>query len=117
MEEIIMSNELKMIHEQEVLGKQFKTYGSKENPLFLAKDVAEWIEYDESQASRLLKDVDVEEKVKRHRHTASGLKQAWFLTEDGLYEVLMQSQKPLAKQFKKEVKNILKRLRLNEGTG
>ncbi|WP_255299871.1 BRO family protein [Bacillus cereus] len=27
-----------------------------------------------------------------------------FLTEDGLYEVLMQSRKPIAKMFKKEVK-------------
>lgn len=25
----------------------------------------------------------------------------WFLTDDGLYEVLMQSRKPIAKQFKK----------------
>lgn len=32
----------------------------------------------------------------------------WFLTEDGLYEVLMQSRKPKAKEFKKEVKKILK---------
>ena len=31
-----------------------------------------------------------------------------FLTEDGLYEVLMQSRKPIAKAFKKEVKQILK---------
>ena len=35
----------------------------------------------------------------------------WFLTEDGLYEVLMQSRKPIAKQFKKEVKQILKQIR------
>ena len=35
-----------------------------------------------------------------------------FLTENGLYEVLMQSRKPIAKQFKKEVKRILKELRL-----
>ena len=34
-----------------------------------------------------------------------------FLTEDGLYEVLMQSRKPIAKQFKKQVKTILKELR------
>ncbi|WP_300854391.1 BRO family protein, partial [uncultured Clostridium sp.] len=33
---------------------------------------------------------------------------SWFLTEDGLYEVLMQSRKPIAKAFKKEVKKILK---------
>ena len=36
----------------------------------------------------------------------------WFLTEDGLYEVLMQSTKPIAKSFKKEVKKILKELRI-----
>lgn len=35
----------------------------------------------------------------------------WFLTEDGLYEVLMQSRKPIAKQFKRGVKEILKSLR------
>ena len=33
-------NELQVINEQEVLGKQFKMYGTKEEPLFLAKDVA-----------------------------------------------------------------------------
>ena len=33
------------------------------------------------------------------------------LTEDGLYEVLMQSRKPIAKQFKKEVKTLLKNIR------
>ena len=38
-----------------------------------------------------------------------------FLTEDGFYEVLMQSQKPIAKQFKKEVKKILKQIRQTGG--
>lgn len=39
----------------------------------------------------------------------------WFLTEDGLYEVLMQSRKPKAKEFKKEVKKILKSIRKHGG--
>ncbi len=34
-------NELKIIDEREVLGKQLRIYGDFENPLFLAKDVAE----------------------------------------------------------------------------
>ena len=38
---------------------------------------------------------------------------AWFLTENGLYEVLMQSRKPIAKEFKKKVKEILKSIRKN----
>ena len=34
-----------------------------------------------------------------------------FLTEDGLYEVLMQSRKPIAKAFRKEVKQNIKSYR------
>lgn len=38
-----------------------------------------------------------------------------MLTESGLYEVLMQSRKPIAKQFKKGVKAILKEIRKTGG--
>ena len=38
-----------------------------------------------------------------------------FLTEDGFYEVLMLSRKPIAKAFKKEVKQILKQIRITGG--
>lgn len=38
-----------------------------------------------------------------------------MVTENGLYEVLMQSRKPIAKQFKKGVKAILKEIRTNGG--
>lgn len=34
-------NGLKVLNEQEVLGKQFRIYGTAEEPLFLDKDVAE----------------------------------------------------------------------------
>ena len=37
--------ELKIIDERTVLNKDFRIYGDFENPLFLAKDVAEWIEH------------------------------------------------------------------------
>ena len=33
-------NQIKVVNEQTVLGKNFKIYGDFENPLFLAKDVA-----------------------------------------------------------------------------
>ena len=106
-------NELKVLNEQEVLGKQFRVYGTAEEPLFLAKDVAEWIEYSVSNVSKMLAAVDDEEKTIRTISTSGSNYQteAWFLTEDGLYEVLMQSRKPIAKQFKKEVKEILKTIR------
>lgn len=101
--------ELKVFKQQEVLSKEFKIYGDIENPLFLAKDVAEWIEH--SDRTKMLKGIDEEEKVKNIVPTLGGNQEMWFLTEDGLYEVLMQSRKPIAKQFKKEVKKILKQIR------
>ena len=104
-------NEIKIINQREVLGKGFKMYGTFDEPLFLAKHVAEWIEYDVKNTYRLLNSVDEEEKVKGSIHTLGGTQEMWFLTEDGLYEVLMQSRKPIAKAFKKEVKGILKKLR------
>ena len=106
-------NELKVLNEQEVLGKQFRVFGTAEEPLFLAKDVAEWIEYSVSNVSKMLAAVDDEEKTIRTIVTSGSNYQteAWFLTEDGLYEVLMQSRKPIAKQFKKKVKEILKTIR------
>lgn len=103
---------LEIINEQKVLGKEFKIYGDFENPLFLAKDVAEWIEH--SRASEMLKGIDEDEKLMQTILASGQRREMWFLTEDGLYEVLMQSRKPIAKQFKKEVKKILKALRKRE---
>lgn len=106
-----MSN-MVVIKETEVLGRIFKVYGTVEEPLFLAKDVAEVIEH--SNPRMMLKSVDEDEKVVNNVYTLGGTQETWFLTEDGLYEVLMQSRKPIAKAFKKEVKKILKALRLNQ---
>ena len=93
-------NELKVLSEQEVLGKQFRVYGTAEEPLLLAKDVAEWIEYDTSSVNKMIANVDDDEKVRKNVLTLGGIQESWFLTENGLYEVLMQSRKPIAKQFK-----------------
>ena len=88
-------------------------YGDFEEPLFLAKEVANWIDYSESNVSKMLSNIDDDEKTTRTIITSGSnyQTQAWFLTEDGLYEVLMQSRKPIAKQFKKEVKTLLKNIR------
>lgn len=102
-------SELTIIEERSVLGKNFRIYGDFDNPLFLAKDVAEWIEHSNSRV--MLDSVDDTEKVVRNVYTLGGNQESWFLTEDGLYEVLMQSRKPIAKAFKKEVKEILKSVR------
>ena len=65
----------------------------------------------------MLANVDEDEKTTRKiiPNGSNYKTEAWFLTEDGLYEVLMQSRKPKAKEFKKEVKKILKSIRKTGG--
>lgn len=90
----------------------------------VAKDVAEWIEYNTDSrgmhnVSEMISTIDDDEKIKitlspsiNNVHTGDGSKATgfkppitrWFLTEDGLYEVLMQSRKLIAKQIKEMVK-------------
>lgn len=102
-------NKLEIISNQNVLGNEFKIYGTKEEPLFLAKEVAEWINH--SNPTEMLRSVDDDEKLNSIIFSAGQRRTVTFLTEDGMYEVLMQSRKPIAKQFKKQVKHILKELR------
>ena len=107
-----MSN-LQVIYNQEVLGQDFKIYGTKEEPLFLAKDVANWIEH--KNITHMMNTVDEDEKLTYTICNSGQGREMWFLTENGLYEVLMQSRKPIAKQFKKKVKEILKQIRKTGG--
>ncbi len=103
--------EMKVIASQEIFGKKFDIYGSVEEPWFLAKDVADWIDYSKTNISKMVDIADDNEKGRKIVTTLGGNQELWFLTEDGMYEVLMQSRKPKAKEAKKEIKQILKDIR------
>ena len=114
-----MESKVELIGTVEILGKEIKFYGSWENPLFLGKDVAEWIEYSKTSqgyynVSKMLMTIDEDEKITITNSNSGG--KSVFLTEDGLYEVLMQSRKPIAKQLKKKIKTHLKQMRQAGGT-
>lgn len=98
---------VKIISRSTLLGREIDVYGTTEEPLFKAKDVAEWLEL--TNVTDMVSRIDEEELTKFNLGSRQG--ETWFLTEDGLYEVLMQSRKPIAKQFKKGVKEILKKIR------
>lgn len=112
-------------------GHPLNIYGDNQEPLFLARDVAEMIDYKKTSqgyydTATMLKLVDEDEKLKGipFMDTATSImgstaetfrrgQTMWFVTEHGLYEVLMRSSKPLAKEFRKYVKQVLKEIRLN----
>ena len=121
-----MKNEIQVLKQTELLGRRLTVYGTMQEPLFLAKDISEWLEH--TNTAMMLKMIDDDEKTKIYgilpnlNKVYSGCESSTyngsyhsFLTEDGLYEVLMQSNLPIAKQFKKGVKQILKEIRTTGG--
>lgn len=108
-----MTPQIQVLKQTELCGQQFEVYGTPQEPLFKAKAIAEVIGH--SNITKMLELVEDSEKGVKELLTPGGNQQVWFLTEDGLYEVLMQSRKPIAKQFKKGVKTILKEIRQTGG--
>lgn len=113
-----MNTELKQVETVTLLGKEFVIYGTVEEPLFLARDVANWIGH--SNITAMISSVDDDEKsvLEPTKDCLVGGKLQsntpyTFLTENGVYEVLMLSRKSIAKSFKKEVKKLLHELRLS----
>lgn len=108
-------NEVSVLeNEVTLMGKTFNVYGTVEEPLFRAKDVADWIEH--SDVHKMVQSVDEDEKGRYNVPTLGGNQDVWFLTENGVYEVLMLSRKPIAKDFKKEVKKMLHAIRTRKAT-
>ena len=116
------STSLSLLREESFLEKTVRVFGTPEEPLFLARDVAEWI--DHKDVTSMLRNIDEDEKVAITTNSNPPLNERMvlqantsysFLTENGLYEVLMLSRKPKAKEFKKKVKEILKTIRKTGG--
>ena len=104
------------IGERTIMRKTFTVYGSDQEPLLLGKDVASWIDYSKTSqgyydVSNMMKLVDDDEKLLRNYFVAGQYREAWFVNEDGLYELLMLNKTEQGKKFKKEVKKMLKHLR------
>ena len=109
---------LSLLREEEFLDKTVRVFGTPENPLFLARDVAEWLDYSKNKNGTykvdvMLNSVDEDEKLviamgdnpPFNKGTVLQANTSYsFLTENGLYEVLMLSRKPKARQFKIRIK-------------
>lgn len=71
-------NEITLISKSTFLGKEIDVYGNAENPLFLAKDVAEWIEH--TQPSKMVDAIDDDEKLIGTLFLSGQNREVWFLT-------------------------------------
>ena len=89
--------EIKIIEKINILGKELEIYGTKEKPLFLARDIADWIGH--TNVSEMVRNLDDgTEKVLSNVDTLGGNQVAIMLTEYGIYEILFTSRKIVAKE-------------------
>lgn len=89
---------VEVISRSNLLGKEIDVYVSTETPYFRASDIVQWI--DVTSPSVLVQRIDQEEVTVLNLGDRSG--ETLFLTEDGLYEILMDgkgSQKSAALQY------------------
>lgn len=85
-------------------------YGTWEEPLFKASEIGDMLKL--TQIRKSIQNLDNDQKKIEVGNTNTGLQDQYFVTEDGLYELLYVSRKPLAKKFRKHVSKLLKEHRL-----
>lgn len=105
---------MEKLYEVEIMGEKLDLFIEGDERYFLAGQIAEMVGYSLANVSKLVSRVDDDEK-KKAVHTermsrSSGGKHKWFLTESGMREALFLCEKPIAKEFKREVKRILKEI-------
>ncbi|NYZ70228.1 Bro-N domain-containing protein, partial [Endozoicomonas sp. SM1973] len=83
-------------------------------PWFVAKDIAEALEY--PTAYKMTRSLDADEKDAQIVGTLGGNQEVTVINESGLYSAILKSRKPEAKTFKKWVtKEVLPSIRKNGG--
>ena len=95
--------------------RQLDVYISLDDPLFKAADVAKLIEYSDSNTWKMLEMCEVDEKLNLPLVVAGQRRIVSFVTEHGLYNILAQSRKPVARKWRKVVHEELIRMRKERG--
>jgi prophage antirepressor-like protein len=101
------SNKTQLVLNNNLLVKQFQDFnieihGTVEDPLFKANAICNLLDIDQKTIQKL----DDQSKI--------NVIDKWFLTEDGLYEIIFMSSKQISKDFKVWIRNIIKEIRLNK---
>ena len=91
--------------------KLLNVYASLDDPIFKASDVADMIDYSEGNTWKMLEMCEKDEKLNLPLVVAGQKRSVSFVTEHGLYNILAQSRKPIARKWRRVVHDELIRLR------
>lgn len=72
-------------------------------PWFVGKDVCKVLAMDVTQLKKTADRLDADEKGRTKITTPGGVQETWVINESGLYNVILRSDKPEAKPFRKWV--------------
>lgn len=95
--------------------KRLDVYGDVNEPLFRASDIANMIGYSDGNTWKLLELCEHDEKLTLPLVVAGQKRQVNFVTENGLYNILSQSRKPIARKWRRVIHDELIRVRKERG--
>lgn len=91
--------------------KKLDVYSSLDEPIFRASDVASMIDYSEGNTWKMLEMCEADEKLNLPMVVAGQRRSVSFVTETGLYNILSQSRKPIARKWRRIIHEEIIRLR------
>lgn len=95
--------------------KTLPIYSSLDVTLFRASDVAKLIEYSDGNVWKMLEMCEADEKLTLPMVAHGQRRTVSFITETGLYNILAQSRKPIARAWRRVVHEELIALRKSRG--
>lgn len=90
-------------------------YASLDEPVFRASDIAQMIDYSAGNVWKMLEMCEEDEKLNLPMVVAGQRRSVSFVTETGLYNILSQSRKPLARKWRRVIHTELVRMRKEKG--
>lgn len=110
-----MDKNEKIVGQIEFDGKTVDVYRSLNYPIFRASDVSAMIDYSEGNTWKMLEMCEHDEKLNLPLVVAGQTRTVSFVTETGLYNILSQSRKPIARKWRRVIHEELIRLRRARG--
>lgn len=95
--------------------RTLNVYQSLDEPVFRASDIATMIGYSEGNTFKLLELCEKDEKLKLPMVVAGQTRYVSFVTELGLYNILAQSRKLIARKWRRVVHTQLVAMRKEKG--
>ena len=92
-------------------GHMLEVYDSLDNPYFLAQDVAKLIDYSNGNTGQMLATLEKDEYLSDIQYRSGQKRLVYMITELGLYNLLSQSRKPIARKWRRVIHSNLIMLR------